>query len=250
MEIRVTFQELLKRIDVVEQTAPEQYLRSNFISGIKHLPVQGRAVAIRRATRPCAGSSAGRRREPASRRPSSPLETAVSWALNCGNSLRISFSPSFVARTSTERRSSGMRSTLDQSTRFEGRDHTGERAPRDPGLDGHVSSLLLAPDPQHPEHDEGRERQVGLRQHRALHVVADRRGSAEDVRDRRQRGEVDVEIADARLDVAFRLDQVGLVAARESGWHEAAECTGQSIAGGRVRSRVVPARHDTPTSRQ
>ncbi len=40
MEIRVTFQELLKRIDVVEQTAPEQYLRSNFISGIKHLPVK------------------------------------------------------------------------------------------------------------------------------------------------------------------------------------------------------------------
>ncbi len=40
MEIRVTFQELLKRIDGVEQTAPEQYLRSNFISGIKHLPVK------------------------------------------------------------------------------------------------------------------------------------------------------------------------------------------------------------------
>ena len=40
MEIRVTFQELLKRIDVVEQTAPAQYLRSNFISGIKHLPVK------------------------------------------------------------------------------------------------------------------------------------------------------------------------------------------------------------------
>ena len=40
MEIRVTFQELVKRIDSVEQTAPEQYLRSNFISGIKHLPIK------------------------------------------------------------------------------------------------------------------------------------------------------------------------------------------------------------------
>lgn len=40
MEIRVTFQELVKRIDRIEQVAPEQYLRSNFISGIKHLPVR------------------------------------------------------------------------------------------------------------------------------------------------------------------------------------------------------------------
>jgi cytochrome P450 len=39
MEIRVTFQELVKRIERVEQTGPEEYLRSNFISGIKHLPV-------------------------------------------------------------------------------------------------------------------------------------------------------------------------------------------------------------------
>jgi len=44
MEIRVTFQELVKRIATVEQIAPEAYLRSNFISGIKTLPV--------RATRP------------------------------------------------------------------------------------------------------------------------------------------------------------------------------------------------------
>jgi cytochrome P450 len=40
MEIRVTFQELVKRIAEIEQIAPEQYLRSNFISGIKHLPVR------------------------------------------------------------------------------------------------------------------------------------------------------------------------------------------------------------------
>jgi cytochrome P450 len=40
MEIRVTFQELVKRIRAVEQTGPEQYLRSNFIAGIKHLPIR------------------------------------------------------------------------------------------------------------------------------------------------------------------------------------------------------------------
>ena len=40
MEIRVTFQELVKRIGAIEQVAPEEYLRSNFIAGIKHLPVR------------------------------------------------------------------------------------------------------------------------------------------------------------------------------------------------------------------
>ncbi len=40
MEIRVTFQELVKRIATIEQIGDEQYLRSNFIAGIKHLPVK------------------------------------------------------------------------------------------------------------------------------------------------------------------------------------------------------------------
>jgi cytochrome P450 len=40
MEIRVTFQELVKRVGTIEQVAPEEYLRSNFIAGIKHLPVR------------------------------------------------------------------------------------------------------------------------------------------------------------------------------------------------------------------
>ncbi len=39
MEVRVTLQELLKRIDRIEQSGPEARLRSNFIAGIKHLPV-------------------------------------------------------------------------------------------------------------------------------------------------------------------------------------------------------------------
>lgn len=40
LEIRVLFQELIDRVSLVEQTAPESRLRSNFISGIKHLPVR------------------------------------------------------------------------------------------------------------------------------------------------------------------------------------------------------------------
>ena len=40
MEVRVLMQEWLRRVSSVEQTRPEQFLRSNFIAGIKHLPVR------------------------------------------------------------------------------------------------------------------------------------------------------------------------------------------------------------------
>ena len=40
MEVRVTLQEFLKRIDKIEQAGPEARLRSNFIAGIKTLPVR------------------------------------------------------------------------------------------------------------------------------------------------------------------------------------------------------------------
>ena len=40
MEIRVLLQEWMRRVQTSEQTAPEQYLRSNFIAGIKHLPIR------------------------------------------------------------------------------------------------------------------------------------------------------------------------------------------------------------------
>ncbi len=40
MEVRLVFEELLKRVDRFEQAGPEENLRSNFISGIKHLPVR------------------------------------------------------------------------------------------------------------------------------------------------------------------------------------------------------------------
>lgn len=42
MEVRVTLQELLKRIDTIEQVGEVSRLRSNFIAGIKHLPVSVR----------------------------------------------------------------------------------------------------------------------------------------------------------------------------------------------------------------
>lgn len=40
MELRVVLQELLKKIDNIEQTGEESRLRSNFIAGIKHMPVK------------------------------------------------------------------------------------------------------------------------------------------------------------------------------------------------------------------
>lgn len=40
MEVRLVFEELLKRVGRFEQVGPQDHLRSNFISGIKHLPVR------------------------------------------------------------------------------------------------------------------------------------------------------------------------------------------------------------------
>ncbi|HEV2361523.1 MAG TPA: hypothetical protein VGS21_07465, partial [Acidimicrobiales bacterium] len=40
MEIKVMFEQLLKRIPDFELGGPVERLRSNFINGIKHLPVE------------------------------------------------------------------------------------------------------------------------------------------------------------------------------------------------------------------
>jgi cytochrome P450 len=40
LEVRVLFQELSKRISAIQADGPQQFLRSNFISGIKSLPVR------------------------------------------------------------------------------------------------------------------------------------------------------------------------------------------------------------------
>jgi cytochrome P450 len=40
LEVRVVFQELAKRIRSIEQTGPHAYVRSNFVGGIKRLPVR------------------------------------------------------------------------------------------------------------------------------------------------------------------------------------------------------------------
>ena len=39
LEVRILFQELAKRIKAVEPAGPHRFLRSNFVGGIKHLPV-------------------------------------------------------------------------------------------------------------------------------------------------------------------------------------------------------------------
>jgi cytochrome P450 len=40
MEVRLVFEELLKRVDRFEPNGPIKHLRSNFIAGIKQLPVK------------------------------------------------------------------------------------------------------------------------------------------------------------------------------------------------------------------
>ncbi len=40
MEARVMFDEIVKRFEIIEPTGPAERLRSNFINGIKHLPVR------------------------------------------------------------------------------------------------------------------------------------------------------------------------------------------------------------------
>ena len=40
MEVRLVFEELMKRVDRFEPNGPVERLRSNFIAGIKHLPVK------------------------------------------------------------------------------------------------------------------------------------------------------------------------------------------------------------------
>ena len=40
LELRVLLQELIKRVDRIEQTGEHAFLRSNFVCGIKRLPVR------------------------------------------------------------------------------------------------------------------------------------------------------------------------------------------------------------------
>lgn len=44
LEVRVLFQELAKRVKSIEPTGAESFVRSNFVNGIKHLPVQMMAI--------------------------------------------------------------------------------------------------------------------------------------------------------------------------------------------------------------
>jgi cytochrome P450 len=40
MEIRLLLEELVPRLDAVELTGEPQWLASNFVSGVKHLPIR------------------------------------------------------------------------------------------------------------------------------------------------------------------------------------------------------------------
>ena len=72
---------------------------------------------------------------------------------------------------------------LGKTTLLEGVQHSAQRRLRHPRLRGDHARLRLAPDPGDPHDDEGGPRQIGLREDRALHVVAHRVGGAEEVGD-------------------------------------------------------------------
>ncbi len=58
LEIKVMFEELIRRMPDIEQAGPAQRLRSNFISGIKHLPVKFTSEKAARQTASEASQSA------------------------------------------------------------------------------------------------------------------------------------------------------------------------------------------------
>ena len=43
LEVRIMFEELLRRLDSIELAGPAEYVRSNFVHGIKRLPVRATA---------------------------------------------------------------------------------------------------------------------------------------------------------------------------------------------------------------
>jgi cytochrome P450 len=40
LEVRIVFQEIAKRVKSIEQTSPHAFVRSNFVGGIKRLPIR------------------------------------------------------------------------------------------------------------------------------------------------------------------------------------------------------------------
>src|SRR5262249_48940835 len=102
---------------------------------------------------------------------------------------------------------------------FQRLQHASEGALSDPGLSGQVPGLLLAPDPQHEQDGERGPGQVLVREHLALHVVADHVGGAVDVRHCGHGGEVELPVPDAGTDVALGLHEVAGVAGGEATGH-------------------------------
>jgi cholest-4-en-3-one 26-monooxygenase len=50
LEMRVIFEELARRLPDIEIAGPVERLRSNFVAGIKHMPVRFTPSAVGRAT--------------------------------------------------------------------------------------------------------------------------------------------------------------------------------------------------------
>ena len=44
LEVRILFEELAKRVKHIEPDGAHRFLRSNFVGGIKHLPVRMQAI--------------------------------------------------------------------------------------------------------------------------------------------------------------------------------------------------------------
>ena len=216
LETKILFQELLPRLDSIELAGPVERIRSNFVNGIKRMPVRVTLASLvhsrtSRRSVPRRGTSSatawpGRPAASASRCD----VTSTSSALNSGNSCSILRVPAAVSETSTMRpsRASFLRRTnLRPSSVVMTPVAVGRLMP-DGG--GEVARLHLAPDPQHPEPGERRPGQPVGGEDVRLHMPADRGRRAEQVRHGPHRPEVERSLAERIEDLAFGGEQLVL----------------------------------------
>ena len=114
LETKILFQELLPRLDSIELTGPVERIRSNFVNGIKRMPVRVRrstgSSGYQAVSRPArvgidgpAGSNGAWPPDSCCSGSGASHATASS-ALNLGNSSSIFVRPAVVSRQSTMRR--------------------------------------------------------------------------------------------------------------------------------------------------
>ena len=207
LETKILFQELLPRLDSIELAGPVERIRSNFVNGIKRMPVRVTLNSSTRTSRRCRSTARYiERNSPASASCSAASRwdvTSTSSALNSGNSCSILRVPAAVSDTRTMRPSRGSffrRTNLRPSSVVMTPVAVGRLMPT---AGGEVAGLHLAPDPQHPQARERRPRQPVGREDVRLHVPADRGGRAEQVRHGPHRAEVERPVAERIEDLAF-----------------------------------------------